>query len=81
MSSDHQSCLFLEHNWERLCGHLTQNKWQCNAEEDIEDLDGELELLGEDAKALRGRQVDAYFGMTRLHEEGHGDIMGLYAWI
>lgn len=80
MSLEHQSCLFLERNWEQVCGQPTLNDWQCDAEQDFEDLDSELEVLEGEAEAQRETLLDHYFRVVELEEEGQGAITNLEAW-
>lgn len=79
-SREHESCLSLERDWEQMGGCLTAKDWQCDAEQDVEDLDGELKILEAEAKVQRESLLDSYFRMAALEEEGQGTIVGLDAW-
>jgi hypothetical protein len=76
----HESCLFLEKNWEWVCGYPSAKNWECSAREDLEMLTRETDILEEVAKEFRDRLVDAFFAMVQLEEEGEGEITGLSSW-
>jgi len=80
LSREHGTCVFLEDNWERVCGYPTGNVWDCRVDEDLEDLERGLEVMEEVADRFRGRVLDAYFRMVELEEAREGDIRGLNAW-